>query len=210
MLVPPWCQCGPGACATSLLLRPQRLHHLGAGPSCPRHLGTWPQPPTGPSVPLPPRCPSCQPVGKARRRCRQCGPTAAPGTCTRCGVPPGASPKPPSACSPPSWCWCWVSGPPCWGEPPPPRRQGHPSPGVGGCLPGAAGVAPCREGIHGSDVPISSPVYLHDLGIVHRDVKVGGSRAGGTEGGVRGSPNAPAWKGHPSACLVSDGEHPPG
>lgn len=44
----------------------------------------------------------------------------------------------------------------------------------------------CPEGILCADSSVFSPVYLHDLGIMHRDVKVGSSRAGGLEDGVGG------------------------
>lgn len=47
----------------------------------------------------------------------------------------------------------------------------------------------CWEGTHGTDGSVLSPVYLHDLGIMHRDVKVGGSGAGGLEDGVGRSLN---------------------
>uniref|UniRef100_H0Z6L9 Ribosomal protein S6 kinase related n=1 Tax=Taeniopygia guttata TaxID=59729 RepID=H0Z6L9_TAEGU len=85
-----WCPSCPGAVPPS-----QRFHHLGA----------WPQRPHATPVSLMPADPSV-------RHCHlspQCAPTAAPGTCTRCGALPAAWPRPPSACSPPSWCWCWCT-----------------------------------------------------------------------------------------------------
>lgn len=47
----------------------------------------------------------------------------------------------------------------------------------------------CWGGTHGTDGSALSPVYLHDLGIMHRDVKVGGSGAGGWRMGWGGSLN---------------------
>lgn len=97
----------------------------------------------------------------------------------RCGVPLGASPRPPSACLQPSWCWCWVSG----GSAPPEGGNGY---GAG-------------RGHPGSDSSILSPVYLHDLGIVHRDVKVGDNGEGGQKG-TEGL--CIPWHGGPTPELV--------
>lgn len=133
------------ACSRATLLMPVSPQYVTWCPYCPGARATFPALP-------PPRCMaaatplhpcahatpvSLVPADPSVRHCHlspQCAPTAAPGTCTRCGALPAAWPRPPSACSPPSWCWCWVSDPPCWGQPPvsPPAetcRQGQPLPG---------------------------------------------------------------------------------
>lgn len=108
VLVPPCCLYNPSASTTS-------MH----GPSDP------PPHPCARATPVSPV--PTQPVSKARHLSWQCAPTAAPGTCTRCGARPAAWLRPPSASSPPNWCWCWVSDPPRWGQPPlsPPTGGGH-------------------------------------------------------------------------------------
>lgn len=187
VLVPPCCLYNPSTSTTSV--------HSSSDPSaplCPCQPCLTPLHPVQPqcltalhpcatTVSDPPACLCpCHPnVPRASNACHlpsQCAPTAARGTCTHCGAQLAAWPRPPSACLPPSWCWSWVSDPPHWGQPPVSPaaetcRQGQPPPGWQWVL--------CWEGTHGIDGSVLSPVYLHDLGIMHRDVKVGGSGAGG-------------------------------
>ena len=105
-LVPVWSWC---LCHLAALMALVSMSPWCTAPVTHLALRAHPTPVPVPLVPAQPS-PAGQPIGKVRRPSRQCAPTAAPETCTRCGAPPGASPRPPSACSLPSWCWCWVSG----------------------------------------------------------------------------------------------------
>lgn len=111
---PHWCLCHLGASVVQVLVPPCCFYDPSTSPTSVHGHSD----PFAPLCPCHPSVPRAKPVSKACHLSRQCAPTAAPGTCTRCGARPAAWLRPPSACSPPNWCWCWVSDPPRWGQPP--------------------------------------------------------------------------------------------